>query len=731
MPARAGGGTASIISTGGLRGLNPDQTLILVNGKRRHKTSLINSVSLLYQGSVPTDLGFIPTSAVERIEVLRDGAAAQYGSDAIAGVINIILKDNRSGGAADFTAGQNFDRSDGESYTATANIGTSLGQSGFADFFINLKKQERSNRANPIPASTQLYVPINGAPDPREATADRLIVKDYGAYPSKSAVGGYNAEYDLGGMKLYSFGTYGQRQSLLSSTFRQPNNAVSLPQVYPNGFRPVLRIAEEDLEFALGIRGEIAGWNWDVSSTYGQNRARETAFNTINASLGPTSPTSFYVGTLRSSEWVNSLDVTKSFDLGKSLEVSAGFQHRRETYGIYQGDPLSYAVGNYTYVNAAGVTVHPAGGGQAANGFRPADEARASRNNVATYVDLVFDVNDRVTVGGAARFEHYDDGSGNTVIGKLNGRYALTPWLALRGAASTGFRAPSLAQQSYASTTTQSRPISSTQFALLDIKTLPVASPAAIALGAVPLKPEKSVNLSAGLALSPLRNLSITVDAYQIKIDDRIALTSALTGSAVSAILVANGLPSNLSGQYYANAIDTRTRGVDVVATYNHRLGDFGTMRWNLGYNYNKTIITRIAPTPAALSSLGSGLVLFDRTVQSNLTVNLPNTKLFIGNTMSVGDFTLNSRIVRYGEYAFFTTFTTFDKTFGAKWITDVELSWKAKKNLNIAIGADNIFNVYPDATSPFASMGAFQYQTTGSYGFTGGFYYARIGVSF
>jgi iron complex outermembrane receptor protein len=731
LPTRAGGGTSTVISTGGLRGLNPDQTLVLVNGKRRHKTSLINAVSSLYNGSVPVDLDMIPASSIDHIEVLRDGAAAQYGSDAIAGVINIILKKNVSGGDASFTAGQNMDRSDGENYLAQASYGLKIGENGYADFSADAKKQDASNRAVPIASSVQLYNRINGLPDPREATADRLVTKNYGAFPQKSFNLGYNAGYDFGGIEFYSFGTFSQRNSELNFTFRAPNNAASLPQIYPNGFYPELDIHEQDYEFALGLKGDVAGWNWDLSSSYGKNRSRQTASHTLNPSLGPTSPTDFYVGTLQSTEWVNSLDVTRGYDVGGNLQVSAGLQHRLETYGVYQGDPSSYAAGTYTYVNSQGVLQRPAPGAQAAAGFQPADQGHKVRNSIAGYVDLAYDPTDRLTLGLAGRFEHYDDSSGNTATGKATARYAVTKWLAVRGAVSNGFRAPALAQQIYASTTGQFRIVNGA-LDLLQIKTLPVGSPSAIALGATPLKPETSLNYSAGIVLTPTRLFNVTVDAYQIKVDDRIALTSTLTGTAVSNILVANGLSGDISAQYYSNAINTRTRGVDVVATYKLGLDRFGSMRLNLGFNYNKTIITHVRDNPPQLSALGSGYVLFDRLSRGYLTTALPKTKLFLGDVWTVSKFTVSARLVRYGDFTVLQNDPTSDRHFGARWLTDAEVAWQATKGLNLAVGANNLFNVYPAANGIYnASLGSGQYPTTQPYSFTGGYYYARVGVSF
>jgi iron complex outermembrane receptor protein len=739
VPNRAGGGTSTIIRTGGLRGLNPDQTLILVNGKRRHKTSLINAVSTFYNGSVPADLDLIPVPAVGRIEVLRDGAAAQYGSDAIAGVVNLIFDDSTDGGAVGFTAGQNFDRSDGENYLLQVNYGVPLGDRGHLNLFADAKKQDISNRAIPISPTIDLYRRLPGnVRDPREASIDRLVTISYGNYPVQAYNLGYNGSIGIGDGDLtaYSFGTLSERVSDLVFTFRAPNNANSLPEVYPNGFRPLLVISEDDWEIAAGLRGKLGGWNFDLSTTYGGNRSRQRGENTINASLGPTSPTELYVGALVSTEWINSLDFTRGFAVGKNLQVSAGVQHRRETYAVRAGEPASYAAGSYTYV-VNGVTIRPAPGGQAAAGFTPADTGSIARNNLAAYLDVAWDPSERTTIGAAVRYETYDDDSGDTLIWKVNGRQELTDWFSIRGAAQTGFRAPALAQQIYASTTGQFRTVAGV-LELLQIKTLPVNSPAAIALGSEPLTPETSLNFSAGVVFTPIDRLTVTVDAYQIDVDDRIALTSTLTGTAVSNILRANGLPSDISAQYFTNAINTRTRGIDVVATYNHTIADVVRMNWNISYNFNETKIRRIKANPSELAALGAGFVLFDRLSQSNLTVNLPRTKFLINNLTTIGDFSLNTRINRFGSFRNFQNATSTvggvpvfanDRTFGPKWITDAEFSWNVSDRLEIAIGANNLFNVYPDFndTGLNVNLGQGFYATTGAYGFTGGSYYGRL----
>jgi iron complex outermembrane receptor protein len=734
LPARAGGGTATVIATGGLRGLNPDQTLVLVNGKRRHKTSLINSVSSLYNGSVPADLDLIPTSAIGRIEVLRDGAAAQYGSDAIAGVINIILKDT-PGGSLSVTHGQNFDRDDGEFTLVQGSYGAKIGEQGFLNLFFATKDQALSNRAEPIASNIRLYPLVGGALDPREATVDRLVTHNSGVLPQNGVNVGYNGHYEVGAVTLYSFGTFSHRVSDLPFTFRAPTNVNALPQIYPDGFRPNLVIKENDFELALGARGELQGWSWDVSSTYGKNLAKEHVSQTLNASLGPTSPTDFYVGKLVSSEWVNSLDLTRGFTAGGGdLQLSFGAQHRRETYQVGEGEPLSYAAG--TYVIPAGqpsAGSRPATGAQAAPGFQPSDASKSSRNNYAAYGEVGYSL-DKLFLGAAVRYEDYDDASGDTVVGKVNGRYELTPWLAVRGAASTGFRAPGLAQENYAASSSQFRQVNGV-LDLLQIKTLPVGSREAVALGAEPLKPEKSKNYSLGVTLEPLPRLSVTLDAYQIDVDGRIAITSTLTGTAVSNILVANGLPGSLSAQYYTNAIDTRTRGVDLVTAYRQELGEYGTLRLTLGYNRNKTKITDIIANPPELAALGTNYVLFDRLSQGYLTTAFPKNKVSLGANWSWNKLNVNLRQTRFGSYRIQQNIPANDRKYGAKWITDLEVGYKVLPTVTVAVGANNLLNVYPTRsgasnasnTSYNINTGTGHYPGTSPFGFTGGSYYARL----
>jgi len=743
VPTRAGGGTASVISTGGLRGLNPDQTLILVNGHRRHKTSLINSVSALYLGSVPVDLDLLPTSAIGRIEVLRDGAAAQYGSDAIAGVINIILKDNAEGGSVSTSWSENFDRGDGQVLQGQGNVGFALSGDGFINLSVSAKSQEQSNRSRPLPTSIRIY----RAPDPREATADRLIFKTYGQYPQKGVNTAYNLEMPLESAELYSSGTLSFRESQLPFTPRLNNSDrttgsnTALPEVYPNGYVPTQVIDETDFDLLLGVRGETSTWNWDLSTLYGRNRADQDTITNINASLGPTSPREFKIGVLTSSEWVTSADITRPFDTDMGeLQVSFGAQVRRETYDVEAGDEAGYITGNY--VIPAGQPFagqRPPGGAQATPSFRPEDEADASRSNYAGYVELGLTPTDSFFVGVAGRYENYNDASGDTLIGKINARYELTDDLAVRGAFSNGFRAPSLGQQFYASTTNQFRTVNGVPNVALLIKTLPVGSREAVALGAEPLTPEESVNSSIGLTYNPVPELSLTIDGYRINVDDRISVTSTLAGvdaagrfTPVSAILVANGLNPNLSAQYFTNAIDTRTEGLDVVASWRQNLDDLGLIRWSLAYNRNYTKIRRVKDNPPELAALGPTFILFDRASRGPLTSGTPQDKFVFGANWSLDRYNLNLRAARYGEFTVTSTVVANDRTYSPEWVVDLEASVDITENYGISVGANNLFNTYPDDIGIFnTNLGLGQYPTSSPFGFTGGSYYVRLSAKF
>jgi iron complex outermembrane receptor protein len=632
-----------------------------------------------------------------------------------------------------------MDRDDGNTSNASIGHGFALGADGFIYLAADAKYQESSDRSRDIADSVQLYYANDGIADPRETTADRHVTRNYGQPKQKGVNLSYNAELGLGdALRIYSFTTYSMRQSDLMWSFRAPNsiNALNGPDVeyelYPDGFRPVLRIDEIDYEYTVGLKGMWGDWDWDLSTTYGRNHSRRRGHNTLNASLGPSSPTEFYLGRLTSDDWVTSLDLTRSVTLvHRPLQVSWGLQHRYEMYRIGAGEYLAYAAGDWVYPEGherAGSA--PAPGAQGAITFLPSEAGSLERNSGSVYVDFTLDVSERLSLGAAARYERFSDSSGDTANGKFTARYSLTSSLALRGSASTGFRAPALAQSLYAATNSSWRTLSSGERELYYAKTLPVDSAAAKALGAKPLKPEESVNFSAGFVYSPTRNFSLTLDAYQIELDDRITMTGTLSGDEVTAILNDAGISSEVeSAQFFTNAIDTRTRGVDLVGTLRSDFGDFGCISFNLGFNYNETDITRIADNPDELESLGN-YQLFSREAQGYLT-RTPKTKLTLGANWTLNAITVNLRLNRFGSFDVLADNPENDEHAVSRWITDLEFGYGFSRRWTWVIGANNLFNIYPNDIGVTASTGSGQYVTSVPYGFTGGSYYTKLSYRF
>jgi len=733
--ARPGAGTASGVQTGALRGLNPDQNLVLVNGLRWHHTASINVGGNLYNGSAPVDLGLIPGSGLERVEVLREGAAAQYGSDAISGVINMMLKDS-PGGSISFQYGQNKDRSDGRIGLIRADASLLHSDKGSLNVFVEAKQQGKSNRAIPIASNISLYRPLpNGQPDPRELTRDRLIYDQYGQNPTKQLTLGFNSKYNVGDVELYAFGIFSRRNTDIQYPLVYPNNVASLPEVYPEGIYPLFRLREVDGQIAVGARGTLSGWDWNLSTTAGENQGKQLMFNDINASLGPTSPHDFYLGTLVSKEWTTSLDTTRKYEFagGGSLQVSFGLQDRVENFQTKAGDPASYAIGNY--VIPAGqlfAGTKPTPGAFYTPGFRPEDAGSWTRNVFGAYAQLGYEPTDRLLVEVAGRYERYNDSSGDSLVGKIDGRYKIADWFVVRGSFGNGFRAPSLAQQHYSNAKATFSAATANLNQLITTQTLPVDSAAAKALGAVPLTPEKSIDASLGFTLTPVPNLNVTVDGYDVKVKHRIALTNIIQGPAINAILLANGLAPNLTAQYFTNAIDTETKGIDVIASYRMKTARAGEFRLTAAFNYNDTKITHIIDNPAALSSLGSSYILFDRVAQGYLTSGIPKTKLALSQNWKIGNFEFNIQEIRYGKFSVLSTTPVNDRTFASAWIVNPSVRYNFTDNISGVIGADNIFNHYPPDTAIFVTgQGYNQYPRTSPYGWTGMSWYARLQVTF
>ncbi len=693
-----------------LRGLSPDHTLVLVNGKRYHSGALVNVNGTQGRSSSPVDLNTIPVAAIERVEVLRDGASAQYGSDAIAGVINIVLKGSDHGGNVTARAGQ-YSAGDGRQYGLLADAGFKLGADGFVHLAAQADQQEQTDRARPF----------IGTPTASSAPLGRVVQRQ-GDPEIDSYSASYNAQFPLGeALALYSYGIHTERDVLSNGFFRPAGDARNIREIYPEGFLPQINNVSTDNGFVGGLKTSTAGGtNIDFSYTYGSNELTFDIKNTLNRSLGPTSPTQFHAGALEVRQHVLNLDANTLLDWGLAypLTLSYGVEWRGDVFEQSPGEPLSFALGPFANIP----------GSQVFSGFKPSDSGEFDRHNFSVYAALEGDVNDKLSAGIAARAENYSD-FGNTTTGKLTARYAFTEAAALRGTVSTGFHAPSLQQQFFQSTATNfivlPPPRGNTPF---DIVTFRVTNPAAIALGAEPLRPEESTNYSLGLVLQPLDRLYLTIDAYLIELEDRITLSENLTSTAVRDFLNANGFPGVGGGRYFTNAIDTTTTGIDVVGTYGMDLAS-GTLDLTAGYNYTETDIDRVAGNPAALTAIDPGARRFGRVEIGRFEVGAPRDKFLLGGLWRSGNWEFSANATRYGEITIRNANPAQDQTFEPKWTLDLAATLKAG-GWRFTLGGDNVLDEYPDE-NVFAnsSGGQFPYASSAApFGFNGAFVYGKVG---
>jgi iron complex outermembrane receptor protein len=731
--SNSGAGASFAIKTIGLRGLSGDETLVLVNGKRRHDTAVLFINGTTQNGQSPPDVDLIPISSIERIEVLRDGAAAQYGSDAIAGVINIILKSKSSGGGAAAEYGQTG-AGDGETSQISPDAGFELGDGGHLHLSADARLQQRTDRGT---ANTSVLYPlVNGAPDPREATADRDV-----NHPGQPHVRSAELAYDLGlplGDKVtfYSFTTGAIRDSDSWLTFRNPNASNNNVAVYPDGYVPKLLLRDIDYQAAVGVKGtDFYGISWDFSSTFGRDEVRYSETTSLNASLGPASPKDFYIGSLASSEWTTNLDLSRNFDIGLAagpLFGAAGVEYRQNRYTIGVGEPDSYINGGYVAPSGPLKGVKTIPGSQGVTGFPPDAAGTSSRSDYGAYLNFEQHLTHDWEVAVAGRYEDYSD-AGNTTTGKFSTRYEPFEGYAIRGTISSGFRAPTLPQEHYASSSTIGvRLTPNGPLVLYPVRTLPVDSPAAIALGAKPLVPEKSTSYSVGFVLQPLPLLNVTLDLYDIKIKDRILLTGTLQGTAVSTALAANGLDPNQGGLYFTNAADTTTHGVDLVTTYRTDFGGAGRVDWSFSGNYNKTKFDRVEQPPPQLAA--AGLVLIDRARQGDFTQGTPRDKYILDADWSIWRFETNIRATRYGKVVQVSaTSPALDDTITPKVLADLDVSYKVTDRALIAVGANNLFNTYPTVLklANQGTTGFSYYNPYSPYGISGGFYYVRASYQY
>ncbi|MBA6059293.1 TonB-dependent receptor plug domain-containing protein [Pseudomonas juntendi] len=718
LPEKTGWDASGMARAPSLRGLNAAQVLVLVNGKRRHTSATLN-ISGINAGAAPSDLDLIPISAIDHVEVLRDGAAAQYGSDAIAGVINVILKADSSGTAVS-TAGQGYD---GKKQTVqqSLNRGFEIGHDGILQLALDARSQNDDNKAS-----------ANGYS--QAEALDRAGKVTYGGYGTPKInllTLGYNAELPLqDDLTLYSFSTWSYRKAEQGQNFRLPtivNTITTGPNGRPSGYTPTWYIEEYDYQAAFGARGLVGEWDWDLSSTYGRNQAEQGTWNNQNPSLGEATPDHFESGTWVSSQLTSNLDLRRSFEVGlaKPLDFSWGLEQRRDTYQVQAGDWASWADGGYCAApgNCA------ASGAQVTNGISPAEASSASRNSYAGYLDVGFNPLPQWYWGAALRYEHYDRGIGATRSGKLTTRYELTPELAVRATVSNGFRAPSLANSLFSARSTTYGVVDGV-YQSINYGVLPVDSVAAKALGAEALKPEKSTNYSLGLAWQPSERLAFTADAYLINVRDRITLTGTLLGPEVTQTLLANGIDSTSGGQYFTNGADTRTKGLDLVGSYDQGLGGAGSVKWTAAFNWNDT---EILDYKESVNILGTPYELMNRQARNFLTDVQPHTKLILGGNWRLDRYRVNLGLTRYGSWREVNAANdrSLDREYKARWITDLDVGYQVTKDLELAIGARNLFDVYPERQAPSSKTMVKGYGAYSRYGFTGGYYFGRVTYNF
>ncbi len=768
-----GGDMANQTLQAKLRGLSPNHTLVLVDGKRRHTTGNLAVLGGPYQGGAGVDLNFIPISAIDHIEVLTEGAAAQYGTDAIAGVINIILKKKASGGMVSGTYGHYMDQG-GVTSEVAGNVGFKPADGAYLNLTGEVHNHGHSQRGgiDPRVIDPANVDPAHGGTYPNTnepyATGYPYLNQIQGDAAYHSKIGAFSAGFGLGdNVRFYTFGTYGDKDAASFENYRQPNkvhytdpNTGVTTYMYPYGFSPEEAIQERDYSVTGGLKGEVALWNWDLSTTLGDDRIKLFTLGSANAGLyggdggsfpgTGASPTDFYDGFFSASQWTSNLDFSRDFEIGMAapLNVAFGAEYRRDKYEIGAGNPSSYLYG----------------GAQSFPGFTPTDAGDHSRRNYAGYVDLAGKPIEKLYVDIAGRYEHYSD-FGSTTIGKLTARYDFTEAYAIRGTISSGFRAPTLAEEFYS--TTNVGP--STAFVQL-----PPNAKAAQLLGlGNGLEPEKSISYSIGFVFRPIPRLTATLDLYQTNIRNRIVGSGTIYGTvsgttysqAATDAIIANGnvLDPDVQAHgdtginIFANGISTRTRGadlsVDYPVEYVFNNTSFGTVDWSIAATYNQTSVTSVRATPSQLAEVPTTVPptppqeLFNATAITDLTTASPKYVINLGALWTRGKYTVNLVEKLYGsseEYqnddANVSVAPIYRTRIGPTPITNLDLGYQATKEIKLDVGAINLFNEYPDKINATVlaneragnDNAAVQiYPSFSPFGINGGYYYAKATYSF
>ncbi|KQS33145.1 TonB-dependent receptor [Dyadobacter sp. Leaf189] len=759
-----------------LRGLGPDQVLVLVNGKRRHQSSLVNVNGTVNRGTVGTDLNAIPATAVDKIEILRDGAAAQYGSDAIAGVINIILK-SKTGLSGNVSYGQNMTKydknyvlnngkngsvnvSDGGTAQIGLNYGLKIGEKGFLNITGEYVNRGATNRAGTY--TGQIFPSVDGA------VMDEQLLKQKGLTRDNFDMRIGNSKVQGGGVVVnasmlissnvdfYAFGGYNNKKGNAAGFYRYPNSIPAAVRtgvfaLYPNGFLPEINSNVTDISAAAGLRGKLGQWRFDLSNTFGKNNFDYTISNSVNYTQINTATMiqqEFNAGGNGFSQNTINLDLNRKFEVLSGLNVAVGAEQRTDKYTITAGEEASYK----NYDVAAGV----AAGAQVFSGFFPQNAGSHSRNSVAGYMDLEQDLTKKWVLSAALRFEHYSD-FGNTLNYKFATRYKITDGIALRASASTGFRAPSLQQRFYAKTNTLFVTQNGQQVAQESGTFTNDSRPAAI-LGIPKLKQETSQSSTVGTTIQLANALELTMDAYQIDINNRIVLTNNFNDGGNADLKAQLAEANATTANFFSNAVNTRSRGIEGVLSYSSKFSGNQSFRAVLAGTFIQNEVKKgadgkpIIHASDILVQTKQVNTYFNREDQSRFEIASPKNKQSLTINYNVGKLGLMLRGVRFGEVTYLDPTIdpakpdswpvnvltgqkeTLDQTFGAKLVTDLAVNFNIVKGISLSVGANNVFDVYQDkhTHSGNVSLGRFVYsRRVQQMGFNGRYIFARVNFNF
>ena len=735
---------APFVDPATLRGMGPDQVLVLVNGKRRHKVSFLSINDGIGKGQAGTDVNVVPALSLKRVEVLRDGAAAQYGSDAIAGVINMQLNNASSGGAISAYYGNGYSKpnldvknikapvliKDGQTYNLAANVGLKLGEKGFLNSTLSYSHTDGYDRSgsfsnpNAASASTNFYSRV-------QSTEDSLL-KANNINLNRALLGSAeNTTYGIfinAGIPIsanwdgYAFGGYTKKHVVTGVFTRAPSNARrSALTIFPNGYNPIAPGDLKDFSLTAGAKGKLGkDWNMDFSLGQGSNKVDFTAENTVNPSLGAASPTKFYIGQTHVTQTLVNADLSKTFNEGSypNFSLATGTEFRYETFEQKAGDKAAYEAGPLKTTKDVGSSGR--------EGFSDRTAGKWNRTNVGLYVEGETEINKNLLFGAALRGENYSD-FGSDFSYKVNTRIKIVDQLAVRGSVSRGFRAPSITQSHYSNYINVS--FDNAGNSILN-PIIPAESDLAKVLGIDGLKKETSLDFSGGITSKLGEHFLLTADIYQIDVDNRVMLSGGINTSKIPEFVAAGfAQTANL----FVNAIDTRTKGFEFVANYNTNINENSKIVLNAGFS-------SMATTLRANRLTSKGIEVVDAISALYITDGQPKNKLIVSANYEIKQFGILFRVSKFGTVVDpLATLAVADtktglkyQTFAAKTLLDIALTYKPMKNLGISLGVNNLTDVYPDLlVAPQTSNEVIFSRRTNQFGTQGRFINASVNYNF